>query len=48
MILPPPTFFHALHDGPDRVASFSHAVSTGPWAFVTSRCRRAWRRRPGR
>lgn len=35
MTLPPPMFFHTLQDGPDRVAPFSHAVSIGPWAFLT-------------
>ncbi len=35
MTLPPPMLFHTLSDGPDRVAPFSHAVSVGPWAFIT-------------
>ncbi len=35
MTLPPPMFFHTLDNGPDRVAPFSHAVSIGPWAFIT-------------
>ena len=35
MTLPPPMFFHTLDNGPDRVAPFSHAVSVGPWAFIT-------------
>lgn len=35
MSLMPPMLFHTLQDGPDRVAPFSHAVSVGPWAFVT-------------
>ena len=35
MSLPPPMFFHTLDRGPDRVAPFSHAVSVGPWAFIT-------------
>jgi 2-iminobutanoate/2-iminopropanoate deaminase len=35
MILMPPMMFHTLQDGPDRVAPFSHAVSIGPWVFVT-------------
>ena len=35
MTLPPPMFFHTLADGPDRVAPFSHAVSVGPWGFIT-------------
>lgn len=35
MSLPPPLVFHTLDQGPDRVAPFSHAVSVGPWAFIT-------------
>lgn len=35
MTLPPPMIFHMLDRGPDRVAPFSHAVSIGPWAFIT-------------
>lgn len=35
MTLPPPMLFHVLDNGPDRVAPFSHAVSIGPWAFIT-------------
>ena len=35
MSLPPPMFFHTLDRGPDRVAPFSHAVSVGPWGFIT-------------
>jgi 2-iminobutanoate/2-iminopropanoate deaminase len=35
MTLMPPLLFHTLEDGPDRVAPFSHAVSVGPWVFVT-------------
>ncbi|WP_206020420.1 RidA family protein [Rhodovarius crocodyli] len=35
MILMPPMLFHTLSDGPQRVAPFSHAVSIGPWVFVT-------------
>lgn len=35
MNIPPPMLFHVLDNGPDRVAPFSHAVSIGPWAFIT-------------
>lgn len=35
MSLPPPMMFHTLDRGPDRVAPFSHAVSIGPWGFIT-------------
>src|SRR3954470_13821296 len=35
MTLPPPMLFHVLDSGPYRVAPFSHAVSIGPWAFIT-------------